>query len=345
MAGYCSVGVTDLAGSPQLFGCLYTYDANGNTLSDAQGRSFTWDFENRLAQVVNPGVGTTTFRYDPFGRRIQKSGALGTTNYLYDGDGDNVLEEVDNTGNVLARYTQQLDTDVPLSELRSGLTSYYEQDDLSSVTSLSNSAGALASTYTYDSYGNLTSSTGTITNPFQYTGRDNDLETGLYYYRARYFDPKVGRFISEDPLGIRDNLNMYAYVHNNPVNFDDPFGLYQTRGFPADKQAELANAINEALANLRNTCPSCAGADGPKIANAIENATFVYKPKMKPKLCGETGFFSFIGLHHEIGLGPSAFGPGCCSLASTVAHEAVHLVHGGENAAYGLEKKCFGCGN
>jgi len=62
-----------------------TYDANGNTLTDAQGRSFTWDFENRLIQVVNPGVGTTTFRYDPFGRRIQKAGPPGTTNYLYDG--------------------------------------------------------------------------------------------------------------------------------------------------------------------------------------------------------------------------------------------------------------------
>ena len=70
-----------------------THDANGNTLSDASGRSFTWDFENRLTQVVNPGVGTTTFRYDPFGRRIQKSGPLGTTNYLY--DGDNAIEEAD----------------------------------------------------------------------------------------------------------------------------------------------------------------------------------------------------------------------------------------------------------
>src|SRR5438309_9815124 len=57
----------------------YTYDANGNTLSDASGKQYTWDFENRLAQAMNPGVGTTTFRYDPFGRRIQKSGPLGTT--------------------------------------------------------------------------------------------------------------------------------------------------------------------------------------------------------------------------------------------------------------------------
>src|ERR1700723_2765414 len=80
------------------------YDANGNTLSDAQGRSFTWDFENRLTQVVNPGVGTTTFRYDPFGRRIQKSGPLGTTNYLY--DGTNLLETTNGSGNEVASYTQ-----------------------------------------------------------------------------------------------------------------------------------------------------------------------------------------------------------------------------------------------
>ena len=66
---------------------IATYDANGNTLSDPQGRSFTWDFENRLTQAIVPNVGTTTFRYDPFGRRIQKSGPLGTTNYLYDGRG------------------------------------------------------------------------------------------------------------------------------------------------------------------------------------------------------------------------------------------------------------------
>ncbi len=298
---------------------------------------------------MNPGVGTTTFRYDPFGRRIQKSGPLGTTNYLYEGDGDNVIEEVDNGGNVLARYTQGLETDELLSELRSGTTSYFEQDTLSSVTSLSNPAGSLANTYTFDSFGNVTASTGTLTNPFQYTGRDNDSETGLYYYRARYFDPRVGRFISEDPLGVRDHLNMYAYVHNNPINFDDPLGLYKTRGFDSDQKALLDAAIAEALAKLRDhqgTCAdggsSCAGADGPKIADAMENATFVYKPSLKD--CGQTGPLTFMRLRHEIALGPSAFHPGeCCSLASTVTHEIVHSLTHLDNKAYEIEKKCFGC--
>lgn len=172
-----------------------------------------------------PGTngGTTTFKYDPFGRRIQKSGPLGITNYLY--DGANSIEEVDNGGSVLARYTQDQAIDQPLSELRSGAISNYEFDGIGSVTSLSSSNGALASTYTFDSFGKLTASTGTLTNPFQYTGRDFDSETGLFYYRARYYDPLGGRFISEDPIGLSGGINEYAYVRNDPTRLVDPFGL------------------------------------------------------------------------------------------------------------------------
>jgi RHS repeat-associated protein len=201
-------------------------DANGNTLTDASGKSYTWDFENRLTQAVVPGTngGTTTFKYDPFGRRIQKSGPLGTTNYLYDGHND--IEEVDSSGNVLARYTQGPRIDQPLAELRSGTTSFYQQDALRSVTSLSNAAGALANTYTFDSFGKLTASTGALTNLFQYTARESDPETGLYYYRERYYDLSAGRFVSEDPVRFGSgDVDFYAYVRNHPQNVGDPFGL------------------------------------------------------------------------------------------------------------------------
>ena len=197
-----------------------------------------------------PGIGTTTFRYDPFGRRIQKSGPLGTTNYLY--DRKNLLEEVDNSGNVLARYTQDRDLDSPLSEFRGSTTSYYQADEaLGSVTSLSNSAGALASTYTYDGYGNLTASTGTLTNPFRYTGREFDSETGLYFYRARYLDPATGRFITEDPLRFGGGTDFYPYADNSPVNEIDPLGLTAgpknpragTRCRPTDSCSQLRGKI------------------------------------------------------------------------------------------------------
>lgn len=87
--------------------------------------------------------------------------------------------------------------------------------------------GTVAQSYTYDSFGNMTNSCGNVANPFRYTGtgRDFDSETGLYYYRARYYDPSSGRFLSEDPLEFGGEFNFYRYVENNPVLLIDPFGL------------------------------------------------------------------------------------------------------------------------
>src|SRR5580700_1162148 len=141
-----------------------------------------------------------SFKYDPFGRRIYKSSSSGTSVYAY--DGDNLIEETNATGGVVARYEQTQNIDEPLAMLRSSATSYFHADGLGSITSLSNSAGTIANTYTYDSYGNLTASTGTLVNSFRYTGRESDPETGLYYYRARYYDAISARFLSEDPIGF-----------------------------------------------------------------------------------------------------------------------------------------------
>src|SRR5271157_4844519 len=205
----------------------YTYDANGNTLSDPSGKSYSWDFENRLTQAVVPGTGTVTFKYDPFGRRIQKSSPSFTSVFLY--DGPEQIEEIDNSSNVLARYTHGPGIDELFAESRSGTSSFYDQDGLGSVTSLSNSTGTLVNTYTYDSFGNITSSTGTVRNPFHYTGREFDAETGIDYYRARYYDPNIGRFVSEDPIRFRAGDNFYEYVKSNPVAFKDGYGLECTQ--------------------------------------------------------------------------------------------------------------------
>jgi len=104
------------------------------------------------------------------------------------------------------------------------VTNYYQADGLGSITSLSNSAGSLAQTYTFDSFDKLTSSAGSVTNPFQYTGREFDPETNLYFYRARYYDTSTGRLISEDPTGFYGGVNLYIYVGNDPVEYLDPFG-------------------------------------------------------------------------------------------------------------------------
>jgi RHS repeat-associated protein len=111
--------------------------------------------------------------------------------------------------------------------LRDGTTDFYEADALGSITSLTDASGRLVQTYAFDSFGNQIESSGTTTNSFQYTGREFDAETGLYYYHARYYNPSIGRFISEDPINFDGGINFYAYVGNSPTNFIDPFGLAQ----------------------------------------------------------------------------------------------------------------------
>jgi RHS repeat-associated protein len=223
VASYTTNASSELTAIP---GVSYTYDSNGNTLTktDANGTTtYAGDFENRLTSLTLPGSGgTVSFKYDPLGRRIYKSSSSETSIFAY--DGDNLVEETNSSGAAVARYSQDLYIDEPLAIVRSSATSYYHADGLGSVTSLSNAAGSLAQTYTYDSFGKLTASSGSLTNPFQYTGRESDTQTGLYFYRARYYDPNAGRFISEDPIGFESGLNFYDYVTNDPTVEVDPSG-------------------------------------------------------------------------------------------------------------------------
>jgi RHS repeat-associated protein len=140
-------------------------------------------------------------------------------------DGDNLIEEVNSSGAVVARNTQTENIDQPLAMLRGSTASYYQADGLGSVTSLSNAAGALAQTYTFDSFGKQIASSGSLVNPFQYTAREFDSETNLSFYRARYLDPTTGRFLSEDPVRFSGGENFYTYVSNSPISFLDPSGL------------------------------------------------------------------------------------------------------------------------
>ena len=207
----------------------YNYDYNGNTTSKTVGSNttnYSWDFENRLTSVTLPGSGgTVSFKYDPFGRRIYKSSNSGTSIYAY--DGDNLVEETNSSGAVVARYEDTQNIDEPLAMLRSSTTSYYEADGLGSISSLSNAAGAIASNYTYDSFGNLVASTGTILNSFLYAAREFDSETNLYFDRARFYDSVTSRFLSEDRIRFAGGKNFYSYVANNPVKRKDPLGLWQ----------------------------------------------------------------------------------------------------------------------
>ena len=138
-------------------------------------------------------------------------------------DGNDIVAEIqDNV--VTATYLRGLNIDEPFMRTSSTGQEFYHTDALGSVLALTNDAGAVQTTYRYDPFGNTTV-TGTSTNVFQFTGRENDA-TGLYYYRARYYSPGLQRFVNEDPIQFDSgDFNFYAYVGNSPTNFTDSSGL------------------------------------------------------------------------------------------------------------------------
>jgi RHS repeat-associated protein len=140
--------------------------------------------------------------------------------------------EYDQNSNITAKYTHGPNIDEPLAVQQGTAIYYYHADGLGSITGLSNTSGTIVQTYSYDSFGNMTS-TGSISQPFTYTGREYDQETGMYFYRARYYDPKVGRFVTKDPISFNGgDVNLYAYVKNDPINLTDPEGelIFQAIG-------------------------------------------------------------------------------------------------------------------
>lgn len=163
------------------------------------------------------------------------------------------------------------------------------------------------------------------------------------YYRARYYDPNAGRFLSEDEIGNEEGANLYLYVGSSPIDLRDPTGFYKLKGFPVNLQNEMNSAINQAVQKLGETCPSCAGPKAPQIIHALETTTYVYKPDSTD--CGVAFPIPFF---RHIDVSGLAFNVrSCCTLASTLTHEASHLAGIGDKGpgnAYEIEKACFNCG-
>jgi len=157
-------------------------------------------------------------------RRIAKSVNGSSTQFVY--DGDNVILEFNGTAIPSVRYLQGPGVDQTLAQEGNGQTSWMLTDHLGTVRDLVNNSGTVVNHFTYDSFGQVLNSTvGGVDTRYKYTGREFDTETGLYYYRARYFDASVGRFIGQDPIGFSaGDSNLYRYVANSPLTATDPSG-------------------------------------------------------------------------------------------------------------------------
>jgi RHS repeat-associated protein len=206
-------------------GTALTYDLNGNLTkaTDPFGAAtYTWDARNRLKAITAPSL-AASFAYDALGRRTTKTLNGVSTSFVY--DGANPVQEKAGAS-VTANILLGLGIDEYFTRTDSTGTRTILPDALGSSVALTDSTGTLQTQYTYEPFGNTSLAGAASGNPLQYTGREND-GTGLYYYRARYYSPKLQRFISEDPIGFAGgDVNLYAYVGNGPMNYIDPLGLF-----------------------------------------------------------------------------------------------------------------------
>jgi len=222
-------------------GLAYTYDADGNVLSDGV-RRYTWDAENRLLSVTVIATGhVSSFTYDGLGRRVaigESSGGTPTvTGYLWCGAslcgayaGSALTALYEPEGEIQYQGSQATDE-------------YYALDHLTTVTAVTGSTGATLGTLATDAYGQTLKQTGTIPT-FGYAGMFLHQASGLYLTPNRAYDPYAGRWLSRDPLGEAGGLNLYGYAASDPVNFYDPSGLVVVFTGDAATQTALRNAYN-----------------------------------------------------------------------------------------------------
>ncbi len=221
----------------------YTYDVRGNRLTssesvssslDLSDTSYTYDLQNTLTGLTKNG-NTTSFTYYADGLRYLKSTGTTHTQVNYDFSGQVIAEEKLSGSTVIQKSSFVRGDRVLVKKDKTAAKDYYYlYNGHGDVVQIVNTSGTPVNTYSYDEWGNITSQTEGIPNSFKYAGEIYDEETGLYYLRARYYDPSIGRFLNEDTVeGQIDNplsQNLYTYVSNNPLIYTDPTGHRQEWG-------------------------------------------------------------------------------------------------------------------
>ena len=202
----------------------YTYDGNGSQLTKTTvdgAETRTYNGFGQLEGITGPS-GSASFAYRPDGLRYRKTTGSGSAaaTHIHLWDGQNIVAEVGATGALNTRYIRG--TGLIAREM-DGALQYYLFDAHGDVLHRLDASGNMLRTYRYDAFGNEIDPEPLDTNPFRYCGEYFDREIGTYYLRARNYDPRIGRFTTEDPA--RKDLNYYAYGRSNPITFIDPMGL------------------------------------------------------------------------------------------------------------------------
>ena len=254
-----------------------SYDPNGNVTATG-GKSFTYDSENHLMSMGS----TVALLYDGDGNRAAKTVNGVTTYYLVDDLNPTgypqVVEELSGAGVVQRQYTyglQRISENQPLSG--TWTLSFYGYDGGGSVRQLTNSAGTVTDTYEYDAFGNAWTVSGTTPNNYLYRGEQFDSDLGLYYLRARYYNPSTGRFLSRDPEDGNEfdpkTLHKYLYAGGDPVNMIDPSGRAELFESAIITGGSAVTATEAGLAIIGGAASEAAAAAADAALAAMEAAS------------------------------------------------------------------------
>jgi RHS repeat-associated protein len=248
-------------GSPPSAATTYLYDMRGNrtrvTPPSGGATTLSYDQANRLTAYGS----AATHAYNGDGLRMSKSVSGTTSQFLWDVAGSLPLLIQD--GSTAYLYGPR---GLPLEQVNAVTAVWLHHDQLGSTRVVTNAVGVSQATYAYDSYGNLTASTGSITNPLRFAGQYQDGDSGLFYLRARYYDPSAGQFISRDPL-TATTRQPYSYSYDNPLNLTDPTGLFgwddlkHAAGWAAGAVATGVGAAHDYLINTQSKLDAGLGGD------------------------------------------------------------------------------------
>jgi RHS repeat-associated protein len=207
----------------------FTYSAQGamTSATNAEGTThYTYDCDDQLTKAVKPDGEVVKYGYAPNGTRLWREDGKGKTHFLH--DLADVVGEFTESGKLKTSFVHGSGADDVLSASHDGEQYFYHYDLVRSVTAMTGQQGTVEARYDYDAFGQQKQAEGNAVawNPYRYTSRSFDASTDQYHYRARSYDPMLGRFTSADPAGLRGGLNLYSYAANDPTLFNDPFGFW-----------------------------------------------------------------------------------------------------------------------